>query len=445
MEERILALADRRADQAEVFSEEVDRTVVEFRAGRLHAQETRLTRGYGLRVIKDGRLGFASGTDPNRITELVDAAMAGSAFGRQARFDFPTGARGGEVRTCENRVLLVPGSRMVEWGEGFVDVMRARVPDVKFDLTFTRTYRETKIRNTSELAAGFERAEFDLSVTGLWVSDGLTRFSDYVNLSAGRHFEVEPVADRLERLVGAARRRARLASGRYPVIVMPMALPSMLAPLGYNVSGKHREKGTTPLVGQEGKRLVSEAVTIADNPLRNFGLGSRPFDAEGVPSRRNVLFERGVFRGFLFDLGTGAACRCASTGSAIRWQVRPTHPASRGYCEAPRPGAAGIEIEPGTAELEKSVREMGEGLVVYGFVGAGQSNVLAGEVALGVSLGLAVESGEITGRVKDVMIAGNLYEMLATVDAVGWVQEDLGDRFLPFVRFPSVPVAARDD
>jgi PmbA protein len=89
------------------------------------------------------------------------------------------------------------------------------------------------------------------------------------------------------------------------------------------------------------------------------------------------------------------------------------------------------------------MRGMREGLLVYGCIGGGQSNLLAGDVTLDVSSGYKVENGTAAGRVKDVMIAGNVYEMFSNVEALGDAQADLGNYFVPFVKFPALRVAAR--
>jgi len=432
MEQKILALANRRADAAEVFGEEADRTVVEFRGGKLHSQETRLTRGYGLRVIKDGKIGFCSSTDPDRINELTDAALDTSVLGKPAQFEFPEAEKGPEVKVFDNRVMLVSVRRMVNWGKNLIDIMHARVPDVKLDLTFTRTYREIKVKNSSGLDVGFERAEFDLWITGLLVDGGLVWIPDYVNLSNGHPLQFEPLADRLERQAKVAKQKAKLTSGTYPVIVMPTALPSMLVALKFGVNGKQREKGTSPLIGKEDEKILDENLTILDNPLHSFGLASSPFDGEGVARHRNVLFDKGVFKGFLFDLATAAACKCECTASA-----------RRGYSRPPVPDITNFEITSGKNDFEKLVQETKEGLLVYEFLGGGQSNIMAGDINLNVTSGFKIEGGEIVGRVKDVMVTGNLYKMLEKVE-VGSAQQDLGNYFLPFVRFPALKVATKE-
>jgi len=256
---------------------------------------------------------------------------------------------------------------------------------------------------------------------------------EYENLSNGAPLDIGPVVDRIEDHARRARTRARLSSGTYPVIFAPSALPNLLLPFTVAVDGKLLEKGTSPFIGKEGRQLLDEKITIADNPLRDFGLRSSPLDGEGTPRRRNVLFDRGVFTGFLFDAATAAACRKESTGSA-----------SRDYSSQPRPGVSNIEMATGDAAQEDAIEGIEQGIIVYDCIGGGQSNLLAGDVTLDVSLGYKIENGALAGRVKDVMIAGNVYEMFRNVEAVGNTQRDYGVDFVPFVKFAGLKVAARD-
>ncbi len=428
----LLKIARGVVDEAEVYESETDRAEVKFRQGKLHSVETKLSHGWGLRVIDKGRLGFASSTNPGRHEELVAAAKAAADYGRQVKFHLPKSEDLPVVGIFENRVMLVSTARMQEWGRDLVEAMAARVPELKLDINFHRVYREVRIVNTSGLEVDFARAEFGVWVTGLLVDEGIYSFDDYVNLSDGRQFPLEELVERMHLLVKLARSRVEVKTGDYPVIVMPIALGELLFPLEVGVNGRQREKRVSPLLGQENKQVLSEKLTIVDNPLRNFGLNSAPFDGEGVPSRRNVLFARGVFRGFIFDIATASACGTNSTGSALR-----------DYTSLPAPGITNIELDPGDAELERVLREIKEGLLVYAFIGGGQSNVLAGEVALNVSCGFKVEKGEVVGRVKDLSIAGNVYDFFQRVAAVGSTQRDLGNAFLPFVFFSSMKVAAK--
>ncbi len=433
MEDEILSLARARGGKAEVFSVDSNRTGVEFRANEFYSQDSRLTRGYGLRLVRNGRVGFSSTTNPDVVEELVEAALDTAAFGKSCRFDFPGPGPKPAVTTFHNRVIVLPALKMIDWGRELIEAVRARVPGLKLDVTFTRTYREIVVMNTAGLDTRFSRAEFDLSVTGLIIHDGLVWIPEYENLSSGKPPDIGSLADRMEQRALSARSRARLATGTYPVIFMPTAIPNLLCPIMVGVNGKQLEKGTSPLIGKTGQQMLDEKITITDNGLRDFGLASGPFDAEGVPRRRTAVFDRGVFTGFLFDLATAGGCRAETTGSA-----------SRDFSTQPQPGTSNIELATGAARLEETIKDVREGLLVHDCIGGGQSNVLAGDIALSISIGYRIENGAVAGRVKDAMIAGNVYEMFRNVEAVGDTERDLGTYFVPFVKFPALKVATRD-
>jgi len=433
MEDEILSLVAARGGQFELFGAEETRTGVKFIANEFHSQESRLTRGYGLRVVKNGRVGFSSTSNPDVVEELIEAAFQTAALGKECRFEFPGPGVNPAVKTFDNRVIMMPALKMIEWGRELVDAVRARVPDLKLDVTIARNYSETTVSNSAGLDVRYPRAVLALSANGLLVHDGLVWILEFENLSSGAAPAIGAIADRIEERAILARSRARLVTGTYPVVFMPTAVPNLLYPITVGANGKQLEKGTSPLIGKEGQRLLDEKMTIADNGLRDFGVGSGPFDAEGVPRRRTALFDRGVFTGFLFDLATAGACRAESTGSA-----------GRGYTAQPQPGTSNIELAPGSAKLEETLAGIHEGLVVYDCIGGGQSNVLAGDIALNVSSGYRIESGKVAGRVKDTVIAGNVYEMFKSAAAVGDTVRDLGTFHVPFVMFPGLKVATRD-
>lgn len=433
MEDEILSLAEAEGAKAEVYSSDENRTTVEFRANEFHSQQSRLTRGYGLRIVKSGRVGFGSSSDPNKIGELVQAALATAEFGKQSGFEFPGPEPLPTVKTFENRVITLPALKMIEWGRELVDAVRARVPAIKVDVSLTRTYGERAVANSAGLRRRFARATLELSATGLLVNDGLVWISEYENLSSGAAPSIGLLADRIEEKVLLARTRARPATGTYPVVFMPTAVPDLLYPIVTGANGKQLEKGSSPLIGKVGQQLLDEKITVADNGLRDFGIASGPSDGEGVPRRRNVLFDRGVFTGFLFDLATAAACGARTTGSA-----------ARDYTSQPRPGMSNLELAPGDARLEAVLAGIKEGLLVYDCIGGGQSNVLAGDIAVSVSSGFHIGSGKLTGRVKDTMIAGNVYEALRDVAAVGDTVRDLGLFHVPFLMIEGLKVATRD-
>jgi PmbA protein len=139
-----------------------------------------------------------------------------------------------------------------------------------------------------------------------------------------------------------------------------------------------------------------------------------------------------MFRSFLFDLDTASQAGRASTGNA-----------SRGMLSTPSVGISNLVLSPGNTELEEMIRSLKEGIIVYGVLGGGQSNLLAGDVALNVMLGFLVREGEITGRLVDTMISGNVYQAFGAIGTIGNEVRPVGTHFVPDILFSELSVSSR--
>lgn len=162
--------------------------------------------------------------------------------------------------------------------------------------------------------------------------------------------------------------------------------------------------------------------------------GSAPCDDEGTSHRRNVLFEGGVLRGFLYDLKTAAQSGVESTGNGSRDLFRP-----------PRPAPTNLMVAAGETAVSEIITGIDEGLLVEDVLGLGQGNIISGAFSNPLSLAFKIEKGEIVGRVKNVSIAGNVYDLLRDVAAVSreslWVY---GNFCLPYILLPAMNVIAKE-
>jgi PmbA protein len=160
---------------------------------------------------------------------------------------------------------------------------------------------------------------------------------------------------------------------------------------------------------------------------------SRPFDDEGVASRRTPLIEAGAVRSFMYDLQTAGLAKADPTGSA-----------ERSLTSQPSISTTSLVFATGETSFEEMVRDVKEGLVVEELMGAGQGNVMGGDISGNVLLGYKIDNGEITGRVKDTIVALNVHEALRSVVAVGsegrWVG---GSVFAPPIFFERLAVSAK--
>jgi PmbA protein len=155
-----------------------------------------------------------------------------------------------------------------------------------------------------------------------------------------------------------------------------------------------------------GDVIASPKITVIDDGRLPGGLGSKPFDGEGLPTRRNVLVAEGKLESWLLDSYSGRKLGLPSTGNA-----------SRGAGSGPGVGATNLWIEAGSGTLEELIADTERGLLVTELIGMG-FNPTTGDYSRGAS-GLWIEGGRISHPVEEITIAGNLRQMLLDVDAVG--------------------------
>jgi len=255
---------------------------------------------------------------------------------------------------------------------------------------------------------GYRTSSVSLSVVPQAEKDGQMERDHWY--TAGRGLaDLEPpeqvgrtAAERTLRRLGAR----QAPTGEVPVVFDPDTAGEILGTLFSAISGYAVFRNATFLKDRLGEEVASPLLTLVDEGRRYRGLGSRPFDGEGLPTRRNVPIERGVLRHFMCD-----------SYSARKIAARPTGSARRGIGGGPSVGASNLYFEPGTLAPEAIIGSVARGLYVTDLIGFGV-NVVTGDYSQG-AFGHWIEDGRLTHPVHEVTIAGNLRDMLRGVDAVG--------------------------
>ena len=197
-------------------------------------------------------------------------------------------------------------------------------------------------------------------------------------------------------------------SAHLPVVLDPYTVTSFLGVLQPAFSAEAALKEKTFLRGKEDQQVAGSIITIIDDGIMAGGLGSSPFDGEGVPCSRTVLVENGRLRNYLHSAYTANKLGVASTGNSVRGSFRNT----------PEVGTTNFFIKAGKTRRDDLIREVSYGLYITDVLGMHTANPISGDFSIGVS-GLLIENGELTRPVKSVAAAGNLQELLADIDGVG--------------------------
>jgi len=298
----------------------------------------------------------------------------------------------------------------------------------------TRGSEEVVIRNQAGLEAAFQRSPLSVGAEVARIEgDDVLILYDMLGTTVWDD-DYMAFAHRLADKLVLARRLTSMHTARLPVLFSPTGVLTLALPLMEGVDGKNVFNGVSPLGGRVGEKLLDAKITLVDDGTLDGRLGSAPYDDEGVPHRTNVLFDRGVLRGFLYDLKTAA-----QSG------VEPTGNGSRGLFQQPRPAPTNLLLAGGETPLAQIVAGVEEGLLVEDVLGLGQGNIISGAFSNPLALAFKIEHGQIVGRVKDLSIAGNVYDLLKDVAAVSretqWVY---GSFCLPYVLLPELNVIAKE-
>jgi PmbA protein len=430
----ILKQLKQQAEQVEVLSLQDEKTTVEYEANQLKTCTVAETKGTAVRVIRNGKLGFAASTDDTVMDKLAANALESASYGDAASFSFPDSQPAPDVRTFDQTVAELPIARLVEIGKEILDLILPVEPDARCNIALERSIVSASIRNDKGLDVSFKNSPLSI---GLEIDridgDDVLILYDQLGTTIWENDYLEFARRLVDKLI-KARTITSIKPGKMPVLFAPSGTLALGFPLSAALNGKDVYKGTSPIAAKVGEKLFDEKITVVDDGTIDGKFASACYDDEGVPRRRNVLVESGVLKGFIYDLKTAAQSKVESTGNA-----------SRGLFNPPDPSFTNFIIQPGETALQDMIAGIDEGILVEDLLGIGQGNIISGAFSNPLALAFKIEKGEIVGRVKDMSIAGNIYDLLKDVGAVSrethWIYSTF---YAPYILIPEMNVAGKN-
>ena len=428
--EKVIDLAKQKGVEAEVYYLSSQDTPIEFANNRLKSLQTKAVEGVALRVIKDGRLGFASASDLSRLDELVEAAIATSEIGDPVEFEF---AKDVQLQEPESDYQLPNTDKLVEIGEKAIAKVREYNGDILVDAGFDMGSSQVQLATTGGTFAQTSDKTVSASVSG-----NLVKGEDFLQAYAyqvtrDEEPDYEQIIEDLIAKYQKAEQSATIASGSYPVLFTPFAAAFTLGGLFKTIlSGQSVVQKSSPLVDKVDEKVFDERFTLTEDPT--FGASACSFDDEGTPTSKKTLIDQGVVKQFYWNRLWAARGGTVSSGNGFR-----------GGLSRPGTSLVNLCLTPGSTSLEELIAGMDEGIIVDQVLGAGQSNQLAGEFSVNLDLGYKVEKGKIVGRVKNTMVAGNIFEAFNNLvdfsDRAVWVGSS---SYMPYILFSNLGVASRN-
>jgi PmbA protein len=260
---------------------------------------------------------------------------------------------------------------------------------------------------TNGFRGQYQTSHASLSVSPIAVADGqMQRDYWYSSRRALKQLESPESVGRTAAIRTLRRLGARkVATQQVPVVFDPETAASLLGHLISAISGYALYKRASFLLDRLGSCIAAPCVTIDDDPTIPFGLGSRPFDGEGLPALKKRVVAGGILESYLLDTYSARKLGMTSTGNA-----------SRGTSDSPSVGATNFQMRPGSVPPEEVIRSVKSGLYITDLIGFGV-NTVTGDYSRG-ACGIWIENGELAYPVEEITIAGNLSEMFQQVEIV---------------------------
>jgi len=430
----------RGADEADAYVRSGLETTVGVRKGEIEKLIDAGSRSVSIRVIKDKRTAVCNTSDltPKAIEAMVETAVD---LAKISEPDEYAGLPDREDLASDMGLALQLYDERIEslTVEEMQDIV-LRAEQAAFDF-------DKRITNSEGAEFGAERGQFVLANSlGFCGAYPYTAASFVVQVMAddadGKKrndywYSAERLFHRLEAAEDVGRRAAaravrklsarKVATREVPVVWDPTMTAALLRAVVGAASGEALYKRSTFLAENEGKELASALVNIVDDPTLPARLGSKPFDGEGVRTRRNAIVSGGVFDGFLFDAYCARRSGRRTTGSASR------------SGDAITIGSGNLIWEAGHADAGDIVKSVSDGLYLTDLMGFGV-NQTTGDFSRGAA-GMWIEGGEITYPVTEINVSGNLKDMLKNVEAVGDDLLWLGGTASPTIKMSKLTVS----
>jgi len=420
-----------RVQMADAVAKTDESLTLRLRDGEVTAAQTAEQAGHHLRLVVDGRIGVA-GTTGTDAPALFEAALASAAAGEEAPLLLPGPSPLPMVQTHVPRAAAAGVVELTQLGRLLADRLRKGGRGITVHVE--RSVGSVRVGNTRGVDTEYQvtLVSLDIEVVSAAGDDSIRVVGHVAGADLPGEAAIDALVVDLEQRLTWAGRSAAAPAMTAPVLLLPEALRTFLAPVQQALVGKAFLLGTSPLADSLGEQVLHPSLSLTDDPLRDGLPGSRPVDDEGVPSFRQPLIEAGVIRKCIYDLETGALAGRPSTGHGRR--------STFGKAQ---PGFSNLVLQAGDLDLDGLLVAMGDGLLVDAVAGGTGGSSRSGTFTHPVLLGYRVEGGEVTGRVEGVVIAGNVFEVLGSVGGIGRDARWVGSSLLPPLLLHGVSVAPR--
>lgn len=423
--EQLLELAAKSgAEAAEVYQSRSLSSPVFFEANRLKQLESTQTEGTALRLWRDSCPGLAVAYGSVDPQALVERALALSQLNQPEQLQLASNSK----PAYPNLGKAVPVGQLIAWGKSAIASIRDTYPEVLVSAELDSEIETTRLVNSQGLDCFYTDTTLSCDLSAEWI-----RGDDFLSVSDGQtqrdSLHPETIAQQVLQRLDWAKENVTSANGRVPVLFTSKAADMLWGTVQAALNGKRVLERASPWAFRLHTPVLAAALTLFQDP--DAGPFSCPFDDEGTPTVPLIFIQNGILQQFYCDRTVGNRLNTTTTGNGFR----------PGLGSYPTPGLFNLLIQPGDQALSDLIAQIDDGLIVDQMLGGGDS--IAGDFSINVDLGYRVKNGQVVGRVKDTMVAGNVYTALKQLVALGSDAEWNGSCYTPSLVVEGLSVIGR--
>lgn len=413
--ESLLDLASAGSLECEIYGEEADSFQVEVFGGEVESVDRSKEAGLGVRVVSEGRVGFAWTCDlsQNGLRDVLSEARSNALSGDEVDEDVLAGADDAGFTGDEGKVppAAYPAEKKIEGAllmEAAAISSDERVRssegasysevDSVVCVAGTRGFIRTRSSSCCSCSTG-AAASTNGEVRSGWSYAQATSPETLDFRRTGRE-----AGERAAMLLGGE----PLPTGRYRVVFDAFAFSEVVSLLGDILSAEMVVRGSSVFEGRLEEKVASKAFTLIDDPFLEGGCFNVPFDDEGVPSSRMELISGGVLKGYLHNSYSTRKTGLGKAGNAFRGSFK----------SVPAPGPSNLFVLPGSASVDELVDSAGKGIYIQDVMGMHTADPISGDFSVGIS-GYEIQGGKRGRAVCEMTISGNILSLLDGIAAAG--------------------------
>jgi len=369
--------------------------------------------------------------------ELVDNALNSLQGKVKGDFSFPENHNPEDLLTFDSSIKDLSNEKVLDELKRICSYVKDNSDGKgQFDVSSSYGTGNVSIMNTNDLNVNSKNSYF-YTVPRLSFPNTYACVMDYIKGTGFKPFSNSVLGDIIS-LFNKSLPEVKADNAEMDVIFSPMSMYALTWRIMAGTSAKSIYEDISPLKKKIGIKIFSDKISVLDNTIEKGMPDSRSFDDEGIATSQFSLVSKGVLRGFFTNLDYAEKLKMKPTG--------------HGYKEAmwggetitlkPTPSLTNLTMLPGETSLQDMIKKIKRGVLLLGCLGAHSGNIPNGDFSIGLNPGLYIKDGEIVGRVKDGMAAGNIYEIFKNVaDIEDKLHDGHGGRF-PHIWFEGVKVSS---